>query len=98
MNSGITTMRCAVIINLETTREETASYILSEFIQEAIETKDRNLIRRIRRLWRYDVFGRGSKNGERWSEIKKKCSVEGSTWYVWWMDGVRAFMRRKNEW
>lgn len=91
-------IKVGVIVCLETPKEEAASYELSQFINEALETKDRNLIRRIRRLWRYDAFGRGSKYGERWGRIKEKFNTEGSTWYVWWMDGVRTFMRRKNKW
>ena len=31
---------------------------------------------------------------ERWGNIKEKLETEGSVWYVWWMDGVRAFMQR----
>ncbi len=26
--------------------------------------------------------------GEKWPCIKEKLLVEGSVWYVWWMDGV----------
>lgn len=87
-----------MIICLETGQEEAASYFLSELINEAIETKDRNLIRRLRRLWQFDAFGRGRKNGERWASIKRKAAVEGSAWYVWWMDGVRTFMKRRSRW
>lgn len=87
-----------MIINLETAQVEAASYFLSELIQEARETHDRNLIRRIRRLWQFDAFGRGSRRGEKWASILKKISVEGSTWYVWWIDGVRVFMRRHHRW
>lgn len=84
-----------MILCLETRQEEAASYFLSELISEAIETKDRNLIRRLRRLWQFNAFGRGSKNGERWASIKRKVAVEGSAWYVWWMDGCRMLMRRR---
>jgi hypothetical protein len=71
-----------------------ASIILSRYIDEAIATKDRNLIRRIRRLWQYDAFGRGSRHGERWASILRKYHTEGSVWYVWWADGVNVFTRR----
>ena len=27
---------------------------------------------------------------ESWSSIKEKLEAEGSTWYVWWMDGVNT--------
>ena len=29
---------------------------------------------------------------ERWADIKEKLDVEGSAWYVWWMDGVHKYM------
>jgi hypothetical protein len=28
-----------------------------------------------------------------WKSIKPKLETEGSTWYVWWMDGVHTLMR-----
>ncbi len=87
-----------MIIKLETKEEDAASHLLSQLLEEAIETHDPNLIRRLRRLWRHDINGRSSKHGERWASIKHKASVEGSTWYVWWMEGVRNFMKRKNKW
>ncbi len=74
---------------------EDASYILSQHVLEAIESKDRNLIRRLRRLWQYDAFGRGSKRGDSWKSIKAKFLTEGSVWHVWWMDGVMQFMKRR---
>ena len=30
--------------------------------------------------------------GEPWLSIKAKLQVEGSCWYVWWMDGVRQHL------
>lgn len=74
---------------------DTMTVRLSSAIQEARETKDRNLIRRIRRLWQYDAFGRGSKHGEKWASILKKVDTEGSTWVVWWADGVNKFSQRR---
>ena len=34
---------------------------------------------------------------EPWERIQKKLAAEGSTWYVWWMDGVHKFMRESEE-
>ena len=34
---------------------------------------------------------------EPWQSIKKKLEMEGSTWYVWWMDGVRKYMTENLE-
>jgi hypothetical protein len=73
------------IIQLESKREEAASEVLNLLIQEAIQTKDKNLIRRLRKLW----------DNESWLSIKEKWMSEGSTWYVHQMDGVRAFMQKK---
>jgi hypothetical protein len=28
-----------------------------------------------------------------WEQIQEMAAVEGNTWYVWWMDGVRAYIR-----
>lgn len=75
------------IIDLESTEQETASYILSEDIQLAIKTGDEELINELRALW----------DGEPWDQIVERSQAEGSTWYVWWMDGVNAFMRRASE-
>lgn len=32
-----------------------------------------------------------------WEMVKKKLEAEGSTWYVWWMDGVRKFMQEQQD-
>lgn len=72
------------IIVLESKREEAACDVLGAMVQRAIDTRDRNLIRRLRRLW----------DGEPWTQIKERAMCEGSTWYVWWMDGVKALIRR----
>lgn len=72
------------IIELESAEQETASYLLSEDIRLAIETEDPELIEKLRKLW----------DGEPWDVIVERSQVEGSTWYVWWMDGVNAFARK----
>lgn len=76
-----------MIIQLESKREVAAGEVLSLLFDEAIETHDRNLIRKLRRLW----------GNEEWKEIKRKWYSDGSTWYVWQMDGVRAFLRRNTK-
>lgn len=73
------------IIQLESDEQEAAGYILSQDIELATETGDPELIAEIRALW----------DGEEWDDIVSKARVEGSTWYVWWMDGVRAFLLRE---
>lgn len=72
------------VIVLESKREEAACDVLGAMMQEALDTRDRNLIRRLRRLWDNDP----------WSTIKERWMSEGSTWYVYCMDGVRALVRR----
>lgn len=72
------------IICLESRDQEDAGYMLWQDIELADKTKDPDLIAEIRLLW----------DNEEWDDIITKARVEGSAWYVWWMDGVRAYMRR----
>lgn len=60
-----------------------ASFCLSEDITIAIETQDDELIKSIRKYW----------DNESWNSIQRKFNTEGSTWYVWWQDGVNNYMR-----
>lgn len=71
------------VIKLETSEEEVASYHLANLIQKAIDTDDQRLVIYIRRLW----------DNESWDSIQCKFRTEGSAWYVWWMDGVREYIR-----
>ena len=73
------------IIQLESAEQEDAGYILMQDIELAEKTKDPGAIAAIRALW----------DDEPWEEIVAKAHVEGSAWYVWWMDGVRAFLLRE---
>jgi hypothetical protein len=57
------------------------SHLLSQEINLAIETQDQNLIDKIRFYW----------DNESWESIQRKFNTEGSTWYVWWSDGVNKF-------
>jgi len=68
------------VIQLEGDAEEAASEALSDLIDKAQE--DKALRPAIRALW----------DNESWDSIMRKCRTEGSTWYVWWMDGVHALM------
>ena len=34
---------------------------------------------------------------ETWSAIKEKLETKGSTWYVWFMDGVNAYVRHMRD-
>lgn len=63
---------------------EDAAYILWQDIELAMKTGDPEVIKELRALW----------DGEEWDVIVERSQVEGSTWYVWWMDGVNAFIRQ----
>lgn len=60
---------------------QTCSDMLSDLIQENIDTPNEEQIEKIRSLW----------DGESWDSIIEKFQTEGSTWYVWWQDGVQAY-------
>jgi len=66
---------------LESNDEEFASDMLSQIANEAMKG-DVSQQQYLSNLW----------DGESWESIQKKLQAEGSTWYVWWMDGVRKFM------
>lgn len=69
-------------IQLESAEQEDASYILMQNIELAEQTKDPEAVAEIRALW----------DDEPWEDIVSKARAEGSTWYVWWMDGVRKYI------
>ena len=73
--------------SLETPMEGDYAYFLSNWIEETIESQDEQAIASIRKLW----------DGESWNSIVKKSRVEGSTWYCWWMYGVRAYLQMEAE-
>jgi hypothetical protein len=68
--------------SLESSDEALASELLTDVVGDALggSRKAQNYLRK---LW----------DGEPWPSIKKKLKAEGSTWYVWWMDGVRQHLR-----
>jgi hypothetical protein len=66
---------------------EFLSMLLSADIDEAKETGDEELISDIRNLW----------DGESWESILEKYNTEGSTWYVWWSDGIFALAKQIEE-
>jgi hypothetical protein len=70
------------VIQLESAEEEYYSFSLSTWISATIESQDEVSKQAICTLW----------EDEAWDEIVEKFGVEGSTWYVWWMDGVRTYM------
>lgn len=76
-----------MIIQLETPSEEVAIEQLAALITEAIENPNEHLIAFLRGLW----------DNEPWESIVKKFSSEGSTWYVWWLDGVRFFINQEKQ-
>ena len=78
------------VITLESNVEEAYSYALSQRVEDAMCHHSDNERKAIRRLW----------GNESWKSIMRKFQTEGSVWYVWWMDGVHAYMRseaRKNK-
>lgn len=74
--------------DLEPGSAEDYAWFLAEWIIETKESGDTEDIAAIRKLWddNYD-----------WEDILEKAAAEGSTWYVWWMDGVRAYMLKEAE-
>ena len=70
---------------LETTDEEYASDDLNQIIDMSLN-HDRAAQNYLRKLW----------DGEKWDSIKSKLEVEGSCWYVWYMDGVRQHLINLN--
>ncbi len=75
------------IIVLETPVQLDYSYELSLMIEMAVDLNDEKLIQYIRNLW----------DNESWESILKKFNTEGSVWYVWFMDGVRALIHLDNQ-
>lgn len=67
---------------LETPDEACEADRLSYICQKAYDG-DRKAQNLLKKVWQ----------GESWKSIKEKLEVEGSVWYVWYMDGVREFMR-----
>ena len=57
---------------------------LSLWIEDTLKTQDPLAIKALRSLW----------DDESWKSIVKKYETQGSTWYVWWMDGVKAYFLR----
>ena len=72
------------VICLESAMEEDYSHFLSELIEEAKAGGAEEEVALIRSFWG---------NEYTWEQIQEMAAVEGSTWYVWWMDGVRAYIR-----
>lgn len=75
-----------MIIHLESPSEEVAAEHLSSLVVEAMENPNEHLISFLRGLW----------DNESWESIVRKFSSEGSTWYVWWQDGVKFFIEEHN--
>ena len=67
---------------LETPDEEIASIDLNHIIEQASKFSGVSERAYLRRLW----------DGESWHSIKTKLQIEGSAWYVWYMDGVRQHL------
>jgi len=73
----------SVVWQLESNKEKIASDDLNRYVALALPPyNDRHSKNYLRKIW----------EGESWESIKKKLETEGSTWYVWWMDGVHQHM------
>ena len=71
-----------MIIELETDAEKFAICDLESIVDSAF-AGDRKSQNYLKKLW----------DGENWPSIKEKIECEGSTWYVWMMDGVRKHLQ-----
>lgn len=71
------------------TNEQAAYYSqsLSTWISNTIAAPDHNNIAAIRSLW----------DDESWENIVSRFQTEGSTWIVWWGDGVREYAGKDQE-
>lgn len=74
------------VICLESAVEQDYSFFLSELIEEAKAGGTEEEIELIRSFWGKQYS---------WDDIQEKAAADGSTWYVWWMDGVRAYIRHE---
>lgn len=72
----------------ETPVEQDYSWFLGEYIRETIASKSQEDIETIRGFWN---------NEDSWETIVERAACETSAWYVWWMDGVRAYVRYETE-
>ncbi len=76
------TQQVSDVWTLETGDQDSASDDLNLIINEAMKFKGGWARAYLRKLW----------GGESWKSIKAKLQVEGSDWYVWYMDGVNAHL------
>ena len=67
---------------LETPDEEQASELLNIIIEQAINDRRVSCRNYLKKLWPECT----------WQTIKSRLIVEGSAWYVFYMDGVRQHM------
>lgn len=61
---------------------------LIEWVGKVLKEQDSEGIDAIRSLW----------DGESWASIQEKLMTEGSTWHVWWMDGLRKYIAIDRGW
>ena len=72
--------------NFNNSDQDFASDDLSRIVEKAIKGNT-GYRKYLRKLW----------DNESWESIKKRAMTEGSTWIVWWQDGVNAHMRNMSE-
>ena len=68
---------------LETPEQEIAIEELRLIIEKAMKFTGVKERAYLRTLW----------DGESWPSIKSKLQIEGSVWYVWFMDGVNKHIK-----
>lgn len=70
----------------ESSVEQDYCWFLGEYIRETDATKNPDDMKTIRGFW---------DNRDDWETIVKRAACERNTWYVWWMEGVRAYARHE---
>ena len=68
--------------HLKPMTQEWAGDDLNQIIDRAFKSSGSSERAYLRKLW----------DGESWQSIKEKLMVEGSAWYVWYMDGVKQHL------
>lgn len=81
------TQACGDIWELESPMERDYGYSLSVWIQDVIDEPSDAGIAAIRALW----------DNESWESIVERFQTEGSTWAVWFSDGLNAYMKLDKE-
>ena len=71
-----------MIIKLETSTEDRFNDLLDRICQSAKKGNKKAQKYLSKKIWK-----------EQWQTISLKLDVEGSVWYVWWIDGIHELMK-----